>query len=312
MQSISVKSETKINRDWKIQKNISQILLYTFLVIVGVFILFPFYYMIITSMRPAFFNFNNINLDLLPSSFNLEAFVRIFTGKIGLESSGITLTRGLLNTLVLEVVIVAGSTFFNVLAAYAFAKREFPGKQFLFTLLLLTIILPGEVTLVTKYIMFHNWGLLNTLWALILPSLCSIFGIFLMRQFISTIPDAFMEAARLDGANEIQIITQLIFPLSLPAMATYALFTYLGVWNDLISPLIFVGINNKAWTLQLALYNFANSTGFQYGSSYQDPTGLKLQTLFAGMLLSALPTIIVFVVFQRQLVSGITLTGLKG
>jgi multiple sugar transport system permease protein len=268
--------------------------------------------MVISSLRPAFYNFDQLNLQLIPTGFSIVSYFRIFAGKIGLETSSVTLSRGLFNTLILVVVIVTSSTLLNALAAYAFAKRNFPGKQLLFTLLLVTIILPGEVTLVTKYVMFHNWHLLNTLWSLILPSLTSIFGIFLMRQFISTIPDALLEAARLDGANEYQVVTQLILPLSLPSMLTYALFTYLGVWNDLINPLIFLGTNSKAWTLQLALYNFSSNMGFQYGSSYQDPTGLKLQTLFAGLILSALPTIIVFVVFQRQLVSGITLTGLKG
>ncbi len=312
MQTASVRPQSKQARSWRGRKNITQIIVYAFLGFIGIFVLFPFYYMIISSLRPAFYDFDQMTLNLFPTAVSFISYLSIFTGKIGLETSSVTLSRGLFNTLILVVVIVSSSTILNALAAYTFAKRDFPGKQFFFTLLLVTIILPGEVTLVTKYVMFHDWHLINTLWALILPSLTSIFGIFLMRQFISTIPDALLEAARLDGANEFQLVTQLILPLSLPAMATYALFTYLGVWNDLINPLIFLGTNSSAWTLQLALYNFSSSMGFQYGSSYQDPTGLKLQTLFAGLIMSALPTIIVFIVFQRQLVSGITLTGLKG
>ena len=311
MQTSSISSKHIARTGWRLRSRVSQLILYFLLSLMGILVLFPFYYMVVSSVRPAFYNFDQLNLDLLPSGLNLISYINIFTGKIGLESSAVTLSRGLFNTIILVVVIVTTSTLLNAMAAYAFAKRNFPGKQLLFTLLLVTIILPGEVTLVTKYIMFHDWHLLNTLWALILPSLTSIFGIFLMRQFISTIPDSLLEAARLDGANEFQVVTQLIFPLSLPAMATYALFTYLGVWNDLINPLIFLGTNSKAWTLQLALYNFSSSMGFQYGSSYQDPTGLRLQTLFAGLILSALPTIIIFIIFQRQLVSGISLTGLK-
>jgi multiple sugar transport system permease protein len=311
MENTTVKPQAQF-RSWNAQKRVGQILLYVLLGSMGIFILFPFYYMIISSFRPAFYNFDQLKLDLLPGILNFTSYIAIFTKKIGFETSIVALTRGLFNTLILEVAIVSVSTLLNVLAAYTFAKRIFPGKQFLFTLLLVTIILPGEVTLVTKYVMFHDWHLLNTLWALILPSLTSIFGIFLMRQFISTIPDALLEAARLDGASEFQVVMQIVFPLSLPAMATYALFTFLGVWNDLIGPLIFNSADPKNWTLQLALYNQFSALSFQYGSAYGDATGLRMQTLFAGLILSALPTIILFVVFQRQLVSGITLTGLKG
>ena len=299
---------------WRRQRWLSQGLLYLGLTLMAVFVLFPFYYLIISSMREPFYKFDSLSLDLLPSAFNLEPYRRILTSKLPLSFGGYTenaILVGFKNTLILVVAIVGASTFLNGLAAYAFAKRDFPGKQLFFTLFLLTIILPGEVTLVTKYVMFHRWHLLNTHWALILPSLTGIFGIFLMRQFISTIPDALLEAARMDGATEFQVITRIVFPLSVPVLATYALFTYLGVWNDLIGPLIFLNVPDK-WTLQLALYSFSRSYSFEYGSAYQDPTGLRMQTLFAGLIISALPTILVFIIFQRRLVSGITLTGLKG
>jgi ABC-type glycerol-3-phosphate transport system permease component len=132
-----------------------------------------------------------------------------------------------------------------------------------------------------------------------------------MRQFMSTIPDALIEAAYMDGATELRVVTQVVFPLALPAMATYALFTFLGVWNDLFGPLLYANVK-KWWTLQLALYNFQSQHSFQYGSAYQDHTGIRMQTLFSGLIISALPTFIIFVIFQRQLVEGIALTGLKG
>ncbi len=299
---------------WRFRQWLNQGFLYLGLTFMAIFVLFPFYYMVVSSLREPFYNFDRLNLDLLPSAFNLQPYRRILSAKLPLGLGGYTqnaILIGFRNTIILVIAIVGASTFLNGLAAYAFAKRDFPGKQILFTLFLLTIILPGEVTLVTKYVMLHRWHLLNTHWALILPSLTSIFGIFLMRQFISTIPDALLEAARIDGATEFQVITRIVFPLSVPVLATYALFTYLGVWNDLIGPLIFLNVPDK-WTLQLALYNFSRSYSFEYGSAYQDPTGLRMQTLFAGLIISALPTILVFIVFQRRLVSGITLTGLKG
>lgn len=300
---------------WRRQRWLSQGLLYVGLTFMAVFVLFPFYYMLISSMREPFYKFDRATLDLLPSAFNLEPYRKILSTKLPSASFGgyteNAILSGFKNTLILVTAIVISSTLLNGLAAYAFAKRDFPGKQLLFTLFLLTIILPGEVTLVTKYVMFHRWRLLNTHWALILPSLTSVFGIFLIRQFMSTIPDALLEAARMDGATEFQVVTRIVFPLSVPAMATYALFTFLGVWNDLIGPLIFLNVPDK-WTLQLALYSFSRSYTFEYGSAYQDPTGMRMQMLFAGLIVAALPTILVFVIFQRRLVSGITLTGLKG
>lgn len=301
--------------NWRQQQDLKQLLLKGFLLIIAVLFLFPFYYMIISSLREPFYNFDRSTLDLAPSAFNIEGYKRIL-GFSAIDTTGSgdvgILLNGFKNTLILEVSIVLGSTLVNGLAAYAFAKRSFPGKQFFFMLLFVTMILPAEVTLVPKYVMFHAWGMLNTHWALIIPSLTGgIWAIFLMRQFMSTIPNAFIDAARIDGANEFQLITRVIFPLSTPVMATYALMTFLGVWNDLMGPLMY---NNKPenWTLQLALYNYAEAYSFEYGSAYGDPTGLRMQTLFAGLLISALPTIIVFIIFQRQLVEGIVLTGLKG
>jgi len=315
MTAHGLKRPRALASSWRRQVWLTQTLVTLALLAVALLFLFPFYYMIVSSLREPFYNFDRAGLDLLPSAFNLEGYRRILglseTQTSGIGSAG-SLLNGFKNTLILVVAIVGGSTIVNGLAAYAFAKRSFPGKQFIFILLFLTLILPGEVTLVPKYVMFHSVKLLNTHWALILPAVTgSIWAIFLMRQFMSTIPDAYLDAARIDGANELQMITRVIFPLSTPVMATYALMTFLGVWNDLMGPLMF---NNRPenWTLQLALYNFAASYSFQYGSAYQDPTGTRMQTLFAGLIVSALPTIVVFVIFQRRLVEGIVLTGLKG
>ena len=310
MPKAKVKAPKQLLRSWRLRRMLVQAFLYVGLSVAAVFVLFPFYYMVISSLREPFYRFDSARLELLPSAFELGGYRRILTASVP-GGSGSALLNGFKNTLILVVCIVSVSTLLNGLAAYAFAKRNFPGRDLFFTLLLLTIILPAEVTLVPKYVMFHRWKLLNTFWALILPSLTGIFGIFLMRQFMSTIPDALLEAARIDGASELELISYVVFPLSVPVMATYALFTFLGVWNDLIGPLIFVNKPDK-WTLQLALYNFSRTYTFEYGSAYQDPTGLRMQTLFAGLIISALPTVIVFIIFQRRLVGGITLTGLKG
>jgi multiple sugar transport system permease protein len=312
MSTKTVQHERRLRIGWRRQQWLSQVALYLALSLAAVALLYPFWYMIISSLREAFYRFDAARIDLLPSAFNLAGYRKVFSATVpGASNNSSVLLNGFKNTMILEIMIVAASTVLNGMAAYAFAKRDFPGKAFFFTMLLTTIILPGEVTLVPKYVMFHRWGLLGTYWSLVLPALTGVFGIFLIRQFISTIPDALMEAARIDGANELQIILRIIFPLCVPALATYALFTFLGVWNDLLGPMIFLN-KPQFWTLQYSLYVFTAQYPFQYGFSYGDVEGLRMQTLFAGLITSALPTIAVFVVFQRRLVGGITLTGLKG
>jgi multiple sugar transport system permease protein len=313
MATTQVQRTPRPQRSWRRQQLLTQIALYVVLSLAAVIVIFPFYYMIITSLREAFYRFNAMNVDLLPSAFNLEGYRRVFsaTAPGSTYAGGSMLLNGLKNTLLLEVAIVLGSTVFNGCAAYAFAKHDFPGRNLFFTIFLTTIILPGEVTLVTKYVMFHRWGILNTYWALILPSLTGIFGIFLMRQFMSTIPDAYLEAARIDGASELDIVARIIFPLSMPVLATYALFTFLGVWNDLMGPLMFLSAKPAYWTLTLSIYYFVAMINI-FNVSISDPDGISVQKLFAGLILSALPTVAVFVVFQKRLAGGITLTGLKG
>jgi multiple sugar transport system permease protein len=283
---------------------LAQAALMVALSVIAAGVIFPFYYMIVSSVRPPFYRFDAVQVDLLPSGIDLSGYARV------LAAGGMDLLNGLKNTLILELAIVVGSTVLNTLAAYAFAKRNFPGRDALFALFLLTVILPGEVTLVPKYLLFRDMGLLNTFWALILPALTGVFGIFLLRQFISQIPDAYLDAARIDGANELQVIASVVFPMAAPAIATYALLTFLGVWNDLTGPLIFMN-KQAVWTLQVAIFVFSSTYSFMGGIA-GDPEGIRMQTLFAGLLVSALPTVLVFVIFQRRLIAGITLAGLKG
>jgi len=310
MSQLALRSQSLRTASWRRQQMVSQIALYVVLSLVGLVILFPFYYMVISSLREPFYKFDRTDLDLIPKQISFEGYKAIFNPPQPWIRGISQLINGLKNTMIVELFVILGSTFFNGIAAYAFAKKQFPGKQFFFMLLLVTIILPGEVTLVPRYLMFHKWGFLNTPLALIVPALVGVWGIFLIRQFMSTIPNALIEAAYMDGASELRVITQIIFPLSMPVLSTYALFTFLGVWNDLFGPLLYCNV--KEWqTLQLALYQFSAST-FMYGSAYQDHTGIRMQTMFAGLVISALPTVLVFIIFQRRIVEGIVITGLKG
>ncbi len=299
---------------WRAQERIYQILVTVLLLTIGLVFLFPYYYMVISSLRAPFYNFDTIKIDLWPRPASLAGYDAILTQEWGQEKDAVTavqlLLRGMRNTLFQEVTILVGGTITSLLAAYAFAKHEFRGRQFLFYLMLAGMIIPGEVTLVPRFVMFTRWGLIKTHWALIIPAVLGAGGWFLMRMFMSTVPNAYVDAARIDGADELSIVFKVIAPLCMPVILTNGLFTFLGIWNDLMGPLMYVNSKGK-YTLQLAIYTIQASYNFVYGYAYGDTEGLRIQTLFAGLVLSSIPTVIVFVIFQRYITEGTVITGLK-
>jgi multiple sugar transport system permease protein len=284
------------------------------LLVIGILFLFPYWYMFISSLRVPFYNFDTVKLDLWPRPASLAGYGRMFETEVyGLTNGhGIAgaLLVGLRNTMFQEVTILLGGTLTSLLAAYAFAKNDFPGRSFFFYMLMAGMIIPGEVTLVAKYVMFTNWGMIKTHWALIIPGILGAGGWFLMRMFMSTVPNAYIDAARIDGASEFRIVMNVLAPLTKPVILTNALFGFLGIWNDLMGPLMYVNSKGK-YTLQMILYITHNPSGFDYGYAYGDTTGMRMQVLFSGMMLASLPTIIIFIIFQRYITEGTIITGLK-
>ncbi len=214
--------------------------------------------------------------------------------------------------------LVAGSitvlqTFFNALCAYCFAKRNFPGRDVIFVFFLGTMMVPGMVLVIPNYIIIqhvpfmgdNDWmgmgghGLLDSYWGLILPGVVSAFGIFLLRQYMFSIPNELLDAARIDGASEFRIFWSVVLPLCTPALAANAIFTFQGAWEDFFWPLIVMSDPDKLTApVGLALFVVQNRTSWNL--------------LFAGSVIATLPMIIVFIIFQRQFVQGIALTGVKG
>lgn len=204
-------------------------------------------------------------------------------------------------------------TFFNALAAYVFAKRKFPGRNAIFMVFLATMMVPGQVTLIPNYIITkhiplfggndilgnggHGW--LDSYWGLIMPGTVSAFGIFLLRQYMLSIPDELLDAARIDGANEFRIFWSVVVPLCAPALAASAIFTFQAAWEDFLWPLIIIS-NPDRYTvpLGLALFVVKNETSWNL--------------LFAGSVISTLPMVLIFAIFQRRFIKGIALSGLKG
>ncbi|MEU0072958.1 carbohydrate ABC transporter permease [Streptomyces sp. NPDC006332] len=203
------------------------------------------------------------------------------------------------NSAVVALACVLGNLLFCSMAAYAFAKIDFSGKRLLFGLVLTMLIIPGVTTFVPLFVLVSNMGLSNTYLGLILPFLVTPFGVFIMRQFIQDIPDSLVEAARLDGASDMRIFLRVILPLTRPALATLAILTFLGQWNNFLWPLV-IAQTDDHYTLPVALALFsvgANSTNY----------GL----LLAGAVAVVAPIILLFLALQKHFVQGIANTGIK-
>ena len=203
------------------------------------------------------------------------------------------------NSVVVAVLTTVGNLLFCSAAGYALAKLHFPGKRALFVIVLGTVMVPNIVTMVPLFVVSSNLGLVNSLAGLILPFLAQAFGVFLMRQFILSIPNDLLEAARIDGASELRIYWQIVLPLCKPALATLGILTFLASWNNFLWPLVAATTEDK-YTLPVALALYAIG---------QNETRYDL--LLAGSVVIVLPVLLVFFLLQRHFVRGIATTGLK-
>ena len=204
-----------------------------------------------------------------------------------------------LNSLIVAGIGTIVVLFFCSLAGFAFAKYEFPARNIIFMILLTTLMIPAQVTLIPVFLIVKGLGWLNSYPGLIVPGLANVFALFLMRQFMQTIPNDLLDAARIDGCSEFRIYRQIVLPLCKPIIATLGIFVFMGYWNNLFWPLIIIS-QDKMKTLQLGLSLL--KTG--YGTT-------RWNILMAGAALGSVPMIIVFLFLQRYFIQGITLTGLK-
>jgi multiple sugar transport system permease protein len=229
----------------------------------------------------------------LPADPQLQNFPRLL--------EVLPLPRLYLNSLIITGGIVLGVLLTSSIAGFAFAKYEFPGKNILFYLILATMMIPFFITLIPVFYIIRQLTWINTFQGIIVPGMFSAYGIFLMRQFILTIPDELLDAARIDGASEPGIYWRIVLPLIRPALATLGTFTFIGSWNAFLWPLLVINDRNMM-TVPLGLNSlrlFAAET-------------VNLNLMLAGTVLSVLPTLIIFVFLQRYFIRGIALTGLKG
>lgn len=259
------------------------------LVVAALATLLPFFWMVTTSLKSGGGIFT-YPPQWLPQEPTTEWYTKLFR-----EVKFFVHFR---NSLIFSISVTALSLFFNSLAGYAFAKLRFFGRDSLFKFLLTSMMIPGQVTMIPVFLLLKKMGLLNSYAGLILPVSVSVFGIFMIRQFMLSIPDDLIESARIDGCSEFRIYWSIILPLCKPVLATLGMFTFMGCWNDFLWPLI-VMMREEAYTLPVAL---ANLNG-------QYPTSFGL--LMAGAAVVVLPVLVVFLVAQKYVIQGIATSGLK-
>jgi len=210
----------------------------------------------------------------------------------------LNISNNFINSLVLSILVTIISLLFNSMAGYAFAKMRFKGKDKLFNFLLSSMIIPSQVTMLPLFLLLKYMGLINTYFAIIIPGMANIFGIFMIRHYALSIPDSLIESARIDGANDFQIYCKIILPLCLPILVTLAIFSFLGTWNDFLWPLIVLTDNNM-YTLPVALANLM-------GEHSKD-----LELMMAGSVITIIPVILVFLALQKYYIKGIMMGGVK-
>jgi multiple sugar transport system permease protein len=274
------------------RKKFQAFFVYLFLIIASAATVLPLLWMISTSLKSGDIIFQ-IPPKWIPDSFHWENYHRAVTE--------IPFFLYLKNTVIITGFRVFAEVFISALVAYGFARFDFPGKNIWFIILLATIMVPGEITMIPVFIMFDQLGWINTFKPLIVPA---FFGgqavfVFLLRQFFLTIPRELEEAALIDGASRFQIFYKIFLPLSKPALITIALFSFQGSWNDLLGPLMYLNDSNK-FTLQLGLAMFNGMTKVEWGP------------LMAASILVLLPVLILFFAMQKYFVQGISVTGIKG
>ena len=256
-------------------------------------ILYPLFWMVGASFRPSNETFGT--LAIWPENFTVQNYVD------GWTLGSFTFSRYFLNSLTITLLCVVGNVVACSLAAYAFARLEFPFKRTMFALMLGTMLLPYHVTLVPQYVLFNELAWINTILPLTVPKFLATdaFFIFLMVQFMRTLPRELDDAARLDGCGHIGIFRRVILPLSIPALGTTALFTFINTWNDFLGPLLYLN-RPELWTVTQGLNSFLDATGESaFGS------------MFAMATLSLAPVVGFFFVAQRLLIEGIATSGLK-
>jgi multiple sugar transport system permease protein len=270
-------------------KRATPLVWYAALVVGALLTVLPLWWMLAASLMPSG-EANSFPPRLWPSRPTLEHYAALF--------ERLSVARYAANSLLVATATTAISLLLNSMAGYAFAKLHFAGRDRLFRILVAALVIPGQIGMLPLFLMLKQLGLINTYWAVIVPGMASIFGIFLVRQYALSIPDTLLDAARIDGAGEWRIYWELVLPSIRPILVTLALFTFMGAWNDFLWPLI-VLTDGDLYTLPVALANLV-------GEHVQDT-----ELMMAGAVVTVVPVIVLFLALQQFYIAGVMSGSLK-
>ena len=263
---------------------------HSLLIAAAIAFLLPFLFILLTALMT---NEQALSTHIWPHPFRFRNFVDVFTKA--------PLWRWTLNTLVYSTLATIGVVVSSIPVAYALSRIRWRGREFAFIVVLVALMLPPQVSVVPLYVMWAKLHLVGTLWPLIIPNwFGDAFSIFLLRQFFLTIPEEYLDAARVDGCGELRILVTVVTRLAKPAIAAVALFSFLYTFNDFFLPLLYVGENSHNWVLSIGLAQFRSYHQVQWNLT------------MAATLLVMAPVIVIFFLAQRAFVEGVTLTGVKG
>ncbi len=271
-------------------RRLALIAVHAALIVIAALVLIPLVWMVSASFMPTGAALSSPP-RLFPAEVTLDHYRALFTR--------MNIGRYFFNSTLLALAVTAVSLLVNSMAGYAFAKFRFKGREGLFKVLMAGLVIPVQVAMLPLFLMMKSFGLINSYAGVIVPGLASIFGIFLVRQYALSIPDALLDAARVDGASEWRIYWVVVMPLLKPILVTLAVFTFMATWNDFMWPLIVLS-DNSMYTLPVALANMV-------GEHVQDT-----ELIMAGAVLTVLPVLLLFIVLQKHYIDGIMLGGIKG
>lgn len=275
------------------RRRVTNSIIFVLLLIGAVFMIGPLLWMLSTSFKDKQDVFA-LPPVWIPSPFHFDKYKEIWEAG--------PLLSGIRNSLIIAVTVTVVGTFTSSLAAFSFAKLRFPGKNKIFLLLLSSLMIPYPAVMIPQFFMFSKLGWIDTLLPLIVPGLFgNIVMIFFLRQYLSSVPNAIIEAAKIDGSSYFRLYSSITFPLIKPAVAAQLILWFMGIWNDYLAPIIYLNSPEKQ-TLQLVIANF--------NATYAIQTDYPL--IMAASIIALLPMLIIFLVFQKQIIESVAISGVKG
>lgn len=275
----------------RLRNTLPQVIIYAILVLATIAVLLPYVYVVSGSLRKEMDQFS-VPIQWIPPEPQWENYIKPFTEH--------NFLRYFSNSGFIALTAMLSNMLFCSLAGYSIAKIRFPGSGLVFLVILSTMMIPGQVTLIPMYIIFKRLDLINTRAGIMLPGLAGAFGVFLMRQFATSIPEDYLDAARIDGASEPHIFARIILPMMRAPLSALAVFSFTGSWNNFLWPLVIVN-SKKLYTVPLAVISYLDEQVMEeYG---------QVQAL---TIIASVPVFVIFLLFQKEFVRGVAISGLKG